>query len=286
MVYHDENIFICENLSLLPRENSPLHADVVAMLFCAAGRAQVRVTDTVHTIKAGDVFVCSNLDILTDCLFSQDFRYAVVGMNAKYANSLMEGEPDFIEQYLYIKDHPVLYIGEETKNVLLPTYALMFDTKIRQHRHPYHRQSIDALMKMTMFEILGYFEEQRRQDDTFVPYQKAGTQGGMTIFKRFLLLLAEDNCQHRSVSYFADELCITPKYLCAVCKRESKRTPLEWIHSTMAQRIRHLLLHSDMSVKEIATSLNFPNLSFFGKFVRQHLGMSPSIFRTTRGTDH
>lgn len=281
VVYQDNDIFICENLSLLPSGTEMRGSEMMALLFCAAGRAQVSIGDRVHEVEAGDVLVC-NMDTLAECLFSQDFRYAVVGMTVEYVTQLMAGNSAFMEQYLYIREHPVLRVEEEV-HTILPPYALMLDTKIRQRPHPYHRQTVRAIIQSAIYEILGYYEEQRT--DSLIRAQgetKPGGGGSAALFKRFLVLLAQDDCQHRNVGYFADELCVTAKYLSAVCRRESQRTPLEWIHSALVQRIRHLLLHTDMSVKEIATQMGFANLSFFGKFVHTHLGMSPSEFRKKR----
>ena len=45
-----------------------------------------------------------------------------------------------------------------------------------------------------------------------------------------------------------------------------------------------LLLHDpDKSVKEISNELGFPNLSFFGKYVKRMLGMSPKTYRKSLG---
>ena len=92
-------------------------------------------------------------------------------------------------------------------------------------------------------------------------------------------LLAESNGRVRSVSVFANMLNITPKYLCKCVKDESGRSPLDLIHETTVGTIRQQLRYSNKTVKEICNELDFPNLSFFGKFVKEHLGMSPTEYR-------
>ena len=69
----------------------------------------------------------------------------------------------------------------------------------------------------------------------------------------------------------------------AVIKKESGRGPLEWIHEYTLQAIIRQLSYSDKSIKEISADLGFPNLSFFGKFVRAHLGTSPTEYRRLHG---
>ena len=48
-------------------------------------------------------------------------------------------------------------------------------------------------------------------------------------------------------------------------------------------RIKQLLLYSDMSIKEVASEMGFENLSFFGKYVKKHLGLSPNHYRKANG---
>ena len=83
----------------------------------------------------------------------------------------------------------------------------------------------------------------------------------------------------RSVSAFGNMLNVTPKYLSKCVKDESDRSPLDLIHETTINNIRQQLRYSNKTVKEICSELDFPNLSFFGKFVREHLGMSPKEYR-------
>ena len=82
---------------------------------------------------------------------------------------------------------------------------------------------------------------------------------------------------------FADRLCVSPKYLTSVCNQRSNKSAGDLITMSFVNRIKQLLLYSDMTVKEIANSLNFENLSFFGKYVKKHLGASPNTFRKING---
>ena len=92
-------------------------------------------------------------------------------------------------------------------------------------------------------------------------------------------MLSANNGRVRSVKKYAEALCITPKYLSFISKNVSGKTALEWIHQSTTETIVRYLRNSNMSIKEIADTLNFPNLSFFGKFTKSQLGMSPTEYR-------
>ena len=83
----------------------------------------------------------------------------------------------------------------------------------------------------------------------------------------------------RRVSWYSEQLCISPKYLSETVKNVSKRTPNEWIDAYVTMELRMLLRNTQRSIKEIAQSLNFSNQSFLGKYFKEHVGMSPSEYR-------
>ena len=83
----------------------------------------------------------------------------------------------------------------------------------------------------------------------------------------------------RRVSWYAQQLCITPKYLSETVKAVSKRRPNDWIDNYVTMEIRVMLRNSTMSIKEIAQELNFANQSFLGKYFKEHVGMSPKEYR-------
>ena len=99
------------------------------------------------------------------------------------------------------------------------------------------------------------------------------------IFIRFMELLSKYFTQERHVEFYASKMCITPKYLSTTVKQVSGKTPTAWITNRTIEEIKHRLLHTQDTIKEIAYSLHFPNLSFFGKFFKKETGMSPKQYR-------
>jgi AraC-like DNA-binding protein len=77
----------------------------------------------------------------------------------------------------------------------------------------------------------------------------------------------------------ASDLCISPKYLTAICKKQSGKTANEWIREQVLEEIRYYLRQTDLSIKQICDRLGFSNSSFFGKYVKEHFGMTPMQLR-------
>ena len=72
---------------------------------------------------------------------------------------------------------------------------------------------------------------------------------------------------------------ISPKYLAETIRQVSHKTPNDWINYYVILEMRVLLKNTTKSIKEITELMNFPNQSFFGKYFKEHVGMSPSDYR-------
>ena len=72
---------------------------------------------------------------------------------------------------------------------------------------------------------------------------------------------------------------MTPKYLSLLVKNVSNRTAGEWIDNYVVLEAKALLSSSTLSIQEISDRLNFTNQSFFGKYFKQHVGISPTEYR-------
>ena len=79
--------------------------------------------------------------------------------------------------------------------------------------------------------------------------------------------------------YYAERLCLTPKYLSKVIKQVSGRSAPEWIDAFVVLEAKNMLRYSDMAIKEIVYTLHFPNQSVFYKFFKSHTGQTPSEYR-------
>ena len=98
-------------------------------------------------------------------------------------------------------------------------------------------------------------------------------------YAEFVRLLTANYAQHRSVEFYADRLCITPRYLSAICKELTGMTATESINNHVMVNARILLASTDMSVLQISEELNFPNPSFFSQFFKRHEGVVPKTYR-------
>ena len=83
----------------------------------------------------------------------------------------------------------------------------------------------------------------------------------------------------RGISFYAEKLCISERYLFKVCKKETGKTPKDLINVFLIGQIKNALLTTEMTHQQIADQFNFPDQSAFGQFFKRQEGISPSEFR-------
>lgn len=103
-----------------------------------------------------------------------------------------------------------------------------------------------------------------------------------TILNRFLVSVYENCHKQRSVQYYADEQHLSPYYFSSIIREKSGKSALQWIGSVTMTFSRQYLECPEMSIKEVADRLNFPDQSTFGRYFKHHEGCSPSEFREKR----
>lgn len=105
---------------------------------------------------------------------------------------------------------------------------------------------------------------------------------GEEIFHKFIAILGEECEQQRSVEYYASRLNITPKYLLMICRAQTDKSTLKIIDEAVIRRAKDLLMQSGMSVQQVSERLNFVSQSFFGKYFKQRVGISPSRYKAQK----
>jgi AraC-like DNA-binding protein len=102
-----------------------------------------------------------------------------------------------------------------------------------------------------------------------------------TIFQGFIKNVERHFRQERSVGFYADKLSLTPKHLSTSVHRLTGKYATDWINEYTILEAKALLKSSTLSIQQIAYELNFSTQSHFGRYFRNHTGMSPKAYRNT-----
>lgn len=172
---------------------------------------------------------------------------------------------------IYLHTHPVIHW--QVDNNFSNTLRDLFIYTTKANDAIFKEEMVRSLFLFILYAIVSKIAEKADHADEGL------LNRGEVLFMKFLGLLNQNYKTEREVAYYANKLHLSPKYLSAICKEQSGKSASIWINEAVIEEIRYQLLHSDLSVKEICVMMNFPNISFFGRYVKKHLGYSPQAFR-------
>lgn len=144
--------------------------------------------------------------------------------------------------------------------------------KINARETPLKRTKISCLIQALLCEIV---------EDHYISTEGVQRQCSRKeeILSKFVIEILRNFRTQRSVAYYADKLCMTPKHLSAVVKDITTQTASELIDHYVIMEAKTMLAETSLTIQEIANKLNFANQSFFGKYFKHLTGYSPSTFR-------
>ena len=270
--YSDGDIVVLDKIGATPMEGT-VKVDMMLMIYCMKGRLQGEMNGKVHLAKAGDIVICLPNSYLSNYMMSPDFDSKIIGFSYNAIQHNIPITRDALDLMTYVAKNPVIHLDLE-RQALISKYYTIVAHKIKHPHGYFHKEIMHSLFQAAVFELCAII----------APHVKYSDDGGSMkqanlLFRKFIGLLTDNEGKTCSVKKYAEELCITPKYLSFISKTVSGKTALEWIHEYTVKAIERYLKHSNLSIKEIADRLEFPNLSFFGKFTKSHLGVSPTEYR-------
>lgn len=246
--------------------------DFLLIGLCRGGEADFRIGGREQRLRRGDLLILLGGHVLDTINYSDDFSFTYVLMSRRFVEDTVVGLSYMWPYLLYVMKNPVIPMSGEEQKWLLDCYSLL---RGRAHKEPgrYMREVVISLSRAFYFEICNLLDSRVKPD-------LSKRQGrAYSTFDRFIRLVSQNFKKKRSVEWYSNEMCVTPKHLSEVVKAVSGRTCGQWISSLVIVEIKSLLQNTDMTVKEIAEEMNFPNQSFLGKYFKNVEGVSPSDFR-------
>ena len=274
----EDKVVLIDNLSLFPFGKSKegiIMTDFIALLFCTKGHLEMNMDGRRYTLYKGDMMFCSQGVALYGIIMSSSCKGKALCLSWEYGQKLFLRSTCQWNSILQLRHNPLLQPKIEEQKLYLAYYRL-FVAKLNCYCYA---SDIDCLFQ-------GFFYDLYRMTDRHM-MQKSQQKIFLTslrqedLFKRFITLLKEEHSYEHFCSFYAKQLCVTPKYLTTVVKKVSGKSVSQWIDIYLIDQITFHLKTTSLTIAEIADKLNFSNASFFGKYVKMHTGKSPTKLRQT-----
>lgn len=241
--------------------------------YCSSGSCTLRINMKDCVIRANDL-----LCILPDqwiCLKENNhFHCSFIVLNNTLSLQLLPKVQNIVQYlfdfYLFVRENPCIPLTDE-EITAIQTYQRILCR--RDDKELFRKEIQQHLLMALMYELCNIAGR-------VILQQKNRNKSRKTAYtEQFLIELSRNFRKERSVQFYADRLRISPKYLSGIIKEVSGKQASQWIEEAVVNEARHLLDNTAMSIQEVANELHFCNQSFFGKFFKEHTGLSPKNYR-------
>lgn len=278
-----DDLVVIEKVGLMPEGGSLPEGGIYSenhavIIICTEGMAQFEYEGQTIQLHKNDMFIYFVLrSVVSNFMSSQNFNCRQIWFTANEAWSIdMHGNKSLAD-LIYLKQHPKLSLTEHNAE-LIDGYFQLLCRRMRDRTPSLYYDIVRSLFSTMLLEVLALMRGEKGQDDET---ESANTSSlhRQRLADKFMRLVEQSDGRIRKVDDFANQLNVTPKYLSTLLKETMNRRPSEVIRFFTLKGIQHRLRFTDMTMQEIANDMKFPNASFFGKYFKEHAGMTPLEFR-------
>lgn len=274
--YTDVDLFIINDvLNKIDSKRNSFNINFIAIIICYSGTLTGELNTNKFSISTQDVLICKPNSIISIKEKSPDLKVGLIGLTLPALDISLFANKLIWQIEFHVAKDPLIHIRNEEELQLIKLYHEIIAIKNKYKSSSFYKEIIRGLVYCIIYELAALVSKQTENGN----HDKEELKQGDILFRNFIKILAEADGKVHSVQEVADKLNVSPKYLSTTVKKISNKTAMYWIHDYMSKAIEKNLKYSSLSIKEIATKLNFENISFFGKFTKQHLGCSPKDYR-------
>lgn len=271
----EDNIIIGDDLALISIKTfaqgsttfEPHKLTHAVIIICTSGSARIKVNLQEYNIEAPKLITLMPGQIGELLEKSSDFGGYAIALSRRFID--MVNFPGWQRQYMTLYNNPISDIDEDIHIAMRTFYAILYRAAAND-KNPFRLQVIENLIRAFYYGGISSFGSKSSNSESCKN----------NIVERFIELVQTHYREERLIGFYANKLCITPKYLSKLVKENTGRSAGEWIESHVILEARAMLQSSEITIQQIATSLNFPNQSFFGKYFKRATGLSPKQFRS------
>lgn len=252
--------------------------DKCSLFLCQGGELDIVLEDKTYHIHQGDIYISPLLMSIQIKHRSKDLKGIMITVDIDYI--LTNRKKTFDPTWSFcIYENPCLSLSKEQYmyidqliDALRRRIATMSTAATNTQQKIINRELVTAMGEVLCYEILSiYFAR--------YPQQPQHKDRKNHVLQNFMVSLYQNHRMEREVTYYAQEQYLTPRYFSAIIKEKSGISALQWIIRMVIADAKQMLRSSDLSIKEIASELNFSTQSFFGKYFKQYVGISPTEYR-------
>lgn len=263
------DFFMIDNPVIVSAFDYPFKVNMSAIVICTKGCSTGSINLKRYVSQAPCITVLLQGQILQYEHISEDFSGFFIVMSEQFSNNLLTNMQERLSLNFAFAANPCLPLGEPELKSMLDYYDLLKKTR--------RIEDLSVREKMVKHLTLAFYYALTYQSHIFSGYMQQSKQS--VLLEKFMSLVQENFREQREIGFYADRLCLTPKYLSKAIKDSSGASAGEWIDNHVVLEAKALLKSTNMTIQQISDELNFPNQSFFGKYFKRIVGVSPKEYK-------
>lgn len=268
----DNDFAIFDDVSDVPMDEFPNRINAAVIAVCLTGSGKVGVNLREFEVTAGTLLMTLPEQIIQSLGVSDDFSAIYIAVSPQFIDRTFTQMKELLSFMFYIKEHPCIPLSKIEQDCMLEYHSFLWK-KVKMKDNIFRKEIAKGILSAMFYDLYNFCRKHMPIEEIRPKTRKE------ELFEKFMREVSAYYKMERSVIFYANKLCLTPKHLSGVVKEVSGKTAGEWIDNFVILEARALLKSSEMSVQEIAEYLHFANQSFFGKYFKHYVGMSPKEYR-------
>ena len=276
----EDNLLIFDNFSgenkvpeMMTVTDYPIRLNKITMIvFCVGGYIKFNLGLKNMMLSKNQLCVILPDQIIQTTEVSPDFKAGSMVLRRNFfdsRNHFMET----LDLHKNLREHSYLNLSDNEMQEYLQIFNIIKE-KIANQDNPYHLQIIQNYVQITFYNIYNYLTVNQKSTS-----ENTVVNNNMAIYERFIKSVEEHYRKEHSVKFYADLICLTPKYLSSIVYEISGKHASDWIHEYILLEAKALLKSTNMSLKNISDVLCFCTPSHFGRFFKRYTGYTPSEYQ-------
>lgn len=269
ILHHDVWLYEHITSAMVKPIDTPVKFSATACIFVRKGSCKTEIDLNSYRISGPALVIIEAGHIMKPDMVSDDFEGAFLVLSKKFVSKFIRvtEDPELIS---FMSSNPVISIP--------PHLTLDFELLLKNLRRNLDDTDNRYSFQTLFFTIMAFFFQTAMK--CLMPLRQSASRSNH-ITTRFMRLAQESFHRERFLAYYARELQITPKHLSRTVKADTGVSASEWLDRLIVLEAKVLLRSSSLNIQQIADRLNFPSQSFFGKYFKKNVGISPKEYRNT-----
>ena len=236
------------------------------ILFCQEGSIDLRLSLKKYHMTKNDILINTPGQIGEFNGMNEDVRFAVIAFSTDfYYPAYKMNAINSATQQKFLLAHLYCHFSESEMAENLAVYEFIKD-KIIKNDTPCCEETIKGYLQAIVFNVYSKIISEKKKD------QANWISRQQEIYNRFMELVQKHHACEHNIKFYADRLCITPKYLSRVVYKVTSRYAGEFIRDFVIFEAKMLIRSRIYSIRQISEMLHFTSQSFFGRYFKQATG--------------